>query len=295
MTILTNNKNVWISVLLCTYNDEKYIKEAVMSILDQTYPYFEFIIVDDGSTDGTNKILKEFTDPRIKLIEKKNTGLTDSLNIGFSHCKFDWVARMDGDDISYTDRFEKQVRLIRDDIAVIGGQCTYIDSKGKKLGKSQLAITHKEIINKTLNGYTAHIHPSVLINKKFYFKVGGFDKYIYAAEDLDLWLMMSHYGQLKNLEDDIIYFRIHDRKISNTKRKEQIFNGQIALLKYKREIYRCLNYIDYAEMEKVVEKSFVNKLILFFSLKSIDRKGISLRLYNFIVLLFFRMMKYNLK
>lgn len=294
MTTLTNNKNVWISVLLCTYNDEEYIKEAVMSILDQTYPYFEFIIVDDGSTDGTNKILKEFTDPRIKLIEKKNTGLTDSLNIGFSHCKFDWVARMDGDDFSYSDRFEKQVKLIRHDIAVIGGQCTYIDSEGKKIGKSRLAITHKEILNKTLNGYTAHIHPSVLINKKFYLEVGGYDKYIYAAEDLDLWLMISHYGQLTNLTDELIFYRIHDRKISNTKRKEQLLNSHIALLKYKRGIYRCLNFNEYCEMEKVVEKSFVNKLILFFSLKSIDKKGISLRLYHIIVLFFSRIMKYNL-
>lgn len=295
MTILNNNNNVWISVLLCTYNDEKYIKEAVTSILDQTYPYFEFIIVDDGSTDGTNKILKEFSDPRIKLIEKNNTGLTDSLNIGFSHCKYDWVARMDGDDISYSDRFEKQVKLIRHNIAVIGGQCTYIDNEGKKIGKSKLAITHKEILNKTLNGYTAHIHPSVLINKKFYFKVGGYDKYIYAAEDLDIWLMMSHYGQLKNLPEELIYFRIHDRKISNTKRKEQLFNGQIALLKFKRQIYRCLNFSEYAEMEKVVRKSYIFKLGLFFSLKSIDKKGIILRLYNFIVLLFSRIMRYNIK
>ncbi|MEZ7913420.1 glycosyltransferase [Macellibacteroides fermentans] len=295
MTTLNTNNNVWISVLLCTYNDEKYIREAVASILDQTYPYFEFIIVDDGSTDCTNKILKEFFDPRIILIEKKNTGLTDSLNIGFSHCKYDWVARMDGDDISYSDRFEKQVKLIRHDIAVIGGQCTYIDSEGKKIRKSKLEITHKEILNNSLNGYTAHIHPTVLINKKLYFKVGGYDKYIYAAEDLDLWLSISHYGQLMNLKDELIYYRIHDQKISSTKRKEQFFNCQIALLKYKRKVYRCLTLNEYTEMGKVVEKSFIYKLGLFFNLKSVYKKGISRRLYNFIVLFFSKIMRYSIK
>lgn len=295
MKPLKNKNNVWISVLLCTYNDELYIREAVQSILDQTYPYFEFIIVDDGSTDSTNKILKSFSDSRIRLIEKRNTGLTDSLNIGFSHCKYDWVARMDGDDISYPDRFEKQVKYIKDDLAVIGGQCTYIDSNGKKLNNSQLAVTHKEILNKTLNGYTAHIHPTVLINKKLYFKVGGYDKYIYAAEDLDLWLSISHYGQLMNLKDELIYYRIHDQKISSTKRKEQFFNCQIALLKYKRKVYRCLNLNEYTEMGKVVDKSFIYKLGLFFNLKSVYKKGISRRLYNFIVLTTFRIAKYSIK
>ena len=103
-----------ISVLLCTYNDEKYIKDAIESILNQTFKKFEFIIVNDGSTDRTLDIIKQYNDERIVLIDKKNTGLTDSLNLGVSIAKTNWIARMDGDDISINNRFENQIKYLKD-------------------------------------------------------------------------------------------------------------------------------------------------------------------------------------
>lgn len=90
---------IYLSVVLSTYNDEKYIAEAIQSILEQTYPYFEFIIVNDGSYDRTLEIINSFKNSRIILIDKPNTGLIDSLNIGILSSKYDWIARVDFYDI----------------------------------------------------------------------------------------------------------------------------------------------------------------------------------------------------
>lgn len=128
---------IFLSVVLSTYNDEKYIAEAIQSILDQTYPYFEFIIVNDGSTDSTLNIIKSFKDDRIVLIDKPNTGLIDSLNTGVRAAKYDWIARMDGDDIAEPYRFEEQVKAIKRDIVLVSSQCSIIDSDGISIGTTR--------------------------------------------------------------------------------------------------------------------------------------------------------------
>ena len=186
-----NNNNIYISVVLCTYNDEKYIRKSIESILNQTYRYFELIIIDDGSTDNTNKIIKEFNDSRIKFIEKKNTGLIDSLNYGFSICKYEWVARMDGDDIAFSNRFETQIKYISEDVAVIGSQIVYIDENDNIIGKTHIPVNHKEILKRVLNIRAPIVHPTVMIKKELFHKIGGYDMYIRHSEDYDLWLQHS--------------------------------------------------------------------------------------------------------
>lgn len=292
---MIKQSDIWISVLLCTYNDELYIKESIESVLNQTYPYFEFIIIDDGSTDKTNSIIKQFSDSRIRLVEKSNTGLTDSLNLGFSLCKYDWVARMDGDDICYPKRLEKQIQYINENVAAIGGQCTLIDCYGKKtcVGRN-LPLNHKKILRKTINGHTAIIHPTAIINKKLFNMVGGYDKYIYAAEDLDLWLMLSNYGKLVNLPDELIFYRMHNFNISKIKRKDQFLNAQIARLKYFKGIHTGLTLLEYNSMKKRIENNLVFKFSLNMSIRGLEKKRIILRMYNFIVLFFSRIMKYTI-
>lgn len=126
-----------VSVILATYNDEKHIKEAIDSILEQTHKEFEFIIIDDGSTDSTKEIIKSYNDDRIILLEnKKNMGLPYSLNRGLTIAKGKYVARMDGDDICYKERLEKQLQYMEEhpDITICGANRLQFGSgKSKKM------------------------------------------------------------------------------------------------------------------------------------------------------------------
>lgn len=283
-----------ISVLLCTYNDEKYIKDAIESILNQTFKKFEFIIVNDGSTDRTLDIIKQYNDERIVLIDKKNTGLTDSLNLGVSIAKTNWIARMDGDDISINNRFENQIKYLKDDVAVIGTQCEFINEFGKTIGNSKLSINQEDILKNGTNFKTMFMHPSVIVNKKMLLLAGGYDYYIYAAEDLDLWLKLSHFGRLLNLKEVLIKYRLHPNKISNQKRKEQLLNASIAIYKFKNKIFSNISVNDYQSIKQKIEFNNLFKLIVFFSQKSIGKTGLVLKFYNVLVLVLFLLLKVSL-
>ena len=288
-------KEPLISVLLCTYNDEKYIYKAVKSILDQTFEDFEFIIINDGSTDKTLDILKQFDDKRLILIDKPNTGLTDSLNLGVSIAKSNWIARMDGDDISIKTRFEEQIKYIDDNVAVIGTQCKFIDEEGNQIATVSLPLTHNEILKKGTSFRTMFIHPSVLINKELLLKSGGYDDYINSAEDLDLWLKLSHYGKLVNLDSVLLEYRMHQNKISITKRKDQLLNATIAIFKSKNKIYTNISKKDYFTFRNVIENNYIFKLIVILSQKSIGKTGFLLNLYNSLVLFLFFLLKNTVK
>ena len=101
------------SVLMSVYNGQRYLGAAIDSILAQTFQEFEFIIVDDGSTDNTESLIRAYSDSRIRLISKPNTGLADSLNVGLEAAKGTWIARIDADDISEPQRLERQLQRIR--------------------------------------------------------------------------------------------------------------------------------------------------------------------------------------
>ena len=125
-----------ISVLMLAYNEERYIAETIESILNQTFKDFEFIIVNDGSTDKTEDIILSFHDPRIRLINNHvNLGLTISLNKGLSIAKANLIARQDGNDISCTKRLEKQLEFMNanPEVVVLGTNAKYINEKGKKI------------------------------------------------------------------------------------------------------------------------------------------------------------------
>lgn len=279
-----NNK--YISIVLSTYNDEKYIRQSIESVLNQTYPYFEFIIISDGSTDKTVEIIKEFDDKRIVLIDKTNTGLIDSLNIGFKKSKYDWVMRMDGDDICESDRLITLVKNIDNSVAVIGSQCILINEKNEPIGSTWLKFQHEEILKRLKLQLPNIIHPSTLINLRLFKLVGGYDKYIYVAEDYDLWLRMSKFGKLMNLKNKLLKYRIHEQNISIKKREIQFLNTQIAFYKFKYKINLIKNEAEYTEIKYRIENNIYYKLALF-SIKKIDHKNIFISKINKTLFLIF--------
>lgn len=132
-----NDNNTLVSVVMPVYNDERFIKDAVDSILNQTMPFFEFIIVDDGSSDNTRKQLQEFSDTRIKLLlNDKNRGIAYSTNRAIEESKGKYIALMDDDDISVLDRLERQVNYLErhSEIDILGGNSELIDENGQHIG-----------------------------------------------------------------------------------------------------------------------------------------------------------------
>ncbi|OMQ09871.1 glycosyltransferase [[Flexibacter] sp. ATCC 35103] len=209
-----------ITVLMPVYNCELYVKEAVDSILNQTFSDFEFIIIDDASTDSTVSIIKSYNDPRIQLIEKpQNSGYTNSLNNGLSIAKGEYIARMDGDDISLPERFAKQVAFLDANPGIILCGTLY-----QIIGKNKISdhpLSHEEIKVKLISGcYIAH--PTVMIRKTVLEqnKV-EYDVKKEPAEDYDLWSRLAFLGELANIGEVLLYYREHLLQTSNLRREKQ--------------------------------------------------------------------------
>jgi glycosyltransferase involved in cell wall biosynthesis len=217
---MDKNLNPKISVLMPVYNCRPYIEESVNSIFNQTYTDFEFIIIDDCSTDGTYEYLSALKDPRLNLISKpKNTGYTVSLNMGLEIAKGEYIARMDGDDISLLDRFAKQVEFMDKnlDIIVCGGAYEAIGSDFKFIPK----YTNDDIAY-DLMSLSPIAHPTSFFRNSILKKNNiKYNKEYEPAEDYKMWSSLSEYGKLANLKDVLLYYRVHPNQISSIRAKSQ--------------------------------------------------------------------------
>jgi glycosyltransferase involved in cell wall biosynthesis len=214
-----------VSVVMTAYNTEQYLALAVDSILAQTFEDFEFIVIDDGSTDRSAAILRDYAarDERIRLTSRPNTGVVRAANEGISLARGKYLARMDSDDISMPYRFARQVSYLEanPEIVCVGGYFELIDECGRPLSLLRPPTTHTEIEEQALAGHGAICHPTATIRHDAMVKIGGYDEEFTFAEDLDLWLRLAEVGQLANLPETILQYRLHDRSVSETYRYEQ--------------------------------------------------------------------------
>jgi len=207
------NSDPMISVVMPVYNGEKFLKEAIESILNQTYKDFEFLIVYDESTDGTLSIIQEFQekDTRVVLINGDKEGISGALNKGIKKSRGKYIARLDADDISLATRFEKQIIHMEDSgVDICGGHSLLINSNGKINGLNVVPISHK-MCALSLLFKVPFAHPSVMIRKRFLdtnsLKYGQSSYKI--AEDLDLWLRMYGCGaRFGNVDSVVLKYRI---------------------------------------------------------------------------------------
>jgi len=215
-----------ISVLMPVYNAEKYIEAAVESILNQTFTEFEFIIINDGSSDGTLALLEGYAeqDKRIRLISRENKGLVATLNEGLKLAKTSLIARMDADDIALPDRLKIQKEYLdkHSDVVCIGARARVIDAKGRFLILTDTKIGHKEVLKAALQGRSPIIHPTAMMRKDVVKQAGGYLQSNYPAEDLALWLDLSELGKIDNLCDILLEYRMHDGSISTTEHAFQM-------------------------------------------------------------------------
>jgi len=213
----TPNSPLAISVVMPAHNSARFIREAIQSVLAQTFRDFEFLIIDDGSTDDTLKIMREFAaaDSRIRVITHPNKGMGQALNDAIAQARGEWIARIDADDLMTRDRLEKQLAYIEKhpDLAVAGSWIQYIDKTGRVLAR-KLAPLHKpEQIAKLdkQNKLIPLTHPSVLIRKSVFEAVGGYRPQFWPAEDLDLWsrILEHNRGGILVQKDLLTRYRIH--------------------------------------------------------------------------------------
>lgn len=217
------------------YNNEKYLRPAIESILNQSFCDFEFLIINDGSTDSTKSIIKSYNDPRIKYEEnKENLGIVETLNKGLKLSKGKYIVRMDGDDISLPERLSSQYNYMEQnpEIGVSGGRVEII---GNMTSYSTKPNNSPEEIKANLIFNTPFSHPSVIIRKNVLSANNLFyDENFPHAEDFELWTRVSKYSKLGNLNKKILKYRMHNKSICNTHSETQRQTAQkirISLLK----------------------------------------------------------------
>lgn len=226
-----------VSVVMSVYNGERWLKEAIESVLCQTFTDFEFIIVDDGSIDQSPEIIREYAsrDSRIIVITKENSGLAESLNAGIERARGYWIARMDADDICKPDRFQKQVSYLKKytNIALVSGAVEYIDESGEIFGRTYPITSINQIKKRILNFGNIIVHPAVMMRRDAVNSCGGYCAGLTTVEDSHLWrkLLRKNFD-LSILPDVLIYYRISGFAISNRKKTDKLSYLISEVLRY---------------------------------------------------------------
>ncbi len=206
-----------VTVLMPVYNGAQFLKDAIESVLNQSFSDFEFLIINDGSTDNSREIIESFTDQRIRLINQENLGLAATLNKGVALAKSDLIARIDSDDNCRPDRLSKQYSLFakKPDLVLVGSNIRYIDENGNDKGKSISPSSHQAITKLLTRGNYIY-HPTVMFKKDAVLAAGGYDERIGCYfEDYALWLKLSTIGKFEILPQCLVDYRVHANSISD--------------------------------------------------------------------------------
>ena len=235
-----------VSVLMSVYNGECYLRDAVDSILSQTFTDFEFIIVDDGSTDGTVQILDSYSDPRIvRINNEKNLGLAASLNIGIDRAQGEYIARMDADDVSLPTRLLEQIRYLEkvNTVGVLGTPVVFIDEDGVRIAESEQPPDHNRSVWTLIFG-NPFIHPTIMARRILLTQVGGY-RLNGPAQDRELWIRLIRNTRYANLCDPLLLYRLHPNSVTSLRRKAR--RGEI--------------YSPYPEPDQLLRKRLIEDLL----------------------------------
>ncbi len=227
-----------ISVAMSVYNGERFLGAAIESVLAQSFADFEFLVLDDGSTDATRAIIAHYAarDPRIRPILRENRGLIVSLNQLLDEARAPLVARMDADDICHPERFSRQIAFMgaNPDHGVIGSWSTDIDENGKPCAVSGTdhPVTHNDVLA-VIEQRSPLCHPSIMARREVLLEVGGYHSAYRHCEDYDLWLRLADRTRLANLPERLLLYRRTDSQISNRFSIEQHIGAAVSVLAYR--------------------------------------------------------------
>ena len=208
-----------ISILLATYNGEKYIHKSINSILEQTFPNWELLVGFNGTTDSSKNIVAQYADSRIKIFDYgDDKGKSKTLNKLLKEAKYDWIAIQDDDDMWLPKKLERQMKHIND-FDVIGTQIVYVDVDDNPTGGPSLAKDDETIKNKSLAGTNQIANTSAILKKKYAEEIEGWKDGLDGIEDYDFWLRLMRNGcKFINTQSVEVMHRVHENSNFNTKK-----------------------------------------------------------------------------
>ena len=219
-----------VSVLMSVLNGERYLHGAIDSILGQTFTCFEFIVIDDGSNDGTAEILSSYRDPRIRVIRsEQRAGVAATLNKGLGLASGEYIARQDADDISLPDRLQKQWAFLKDhpEVGVLGTWVHLIDEDGRVISDWHPPEHHAMIAWAQLFS-SALAHPSIIFRRRVVVDAGGYPQE--AAEDFALWAQLAPLTRFANLPETLVLYRRHEDAVTMA-HQNLIHNNTLQVLR----------------------------------------------------------------
>lgn len=224
-----------ISVLMSVYNGERWLRDSIDSVLAQSKDNFEFIIINDGSTDDTARILDSFKDRRLVIINQKNIGLTKSLNRGLNIARGKFVARIDADDICMPDRLSKQkIFLIENpDVVLVGSNAMLIDESNNDIGYTVYPTSHDSLLKRLKKFQPVFPHSSIFFRKDMVACEGGYNPYFTRSQDNELYLRLSEKYQMAGLDEYLVKLRFTRNSLSYSD-DLQLKMGIAALICYYR-------------------------------------------------------------
>ncbi len=220
-----------VTVLLAVYNDERYLPLSVQSVLRQSFGDFEFIIVDDGSTDGCREYLDQLRDARLCILRnQRNLGLSTSLNLGLEKSQGRYIARMDADDISEPDRLGRQVEFLdaNPQVGVLGTSRTLIDEEGSTIAVANAARTDRAIRWKCLLG-NPFAHPTTMLRRSVLQEHGLRYALYRRAQDYEFWTRVLQHTKGANLAEPLLRYRLRERSGGDNRIVQLANHDQIAL------------------------------------------------------------------
>lgn len=243
--------NPKVSVLMSVYNGQDSLAEAIQSILDQSYGDFEFLIIDDGSTEPLDHVLHRYQDKRIVVMRQENMGLTRSLNKGISLARGEYIARMDADDVSLPKRLETQVRELDldTDLGLVGSFFDVVDGAGRLIERKEL-ITDPVYRLWRLQFHNNYGHGTVMLRKKSVLNVGSYDEHLSYAQDYDLWSRISTKNNTAIIPEVLYRYRmVEDGLQASVKNYDtQLIN---ALRVSDRNLMTCNDRLSEKDCEEV--------------------------------------------
>lgn len=228
-----------VSVAMSVWNGERFLDAAVESILGQTFDDFEFLIIDDGSTDRSREILAAYAeqDKRLRVITRENRGLVASLNQLIEEAGAALIARMDADDISHPERLARQVAFLEanPDHGVVGTCCDDIDESGAPAPGSWPShpLTHEAFLENIATGGPLLAHPSVMFRRDVVAGVGGYHSAFRHCEDFDLWLRLADRTRIANLPDRLLRYRHYQGQVSSRHAFEQQIGVAVSRIAHR--------------------------------------------------------------
>ena len=246
-----------ITVLMSVYNEEEYLREAIDSILDQTFLNYEFLIINDGSTDSSRDIILSYADPRITLIDnEENMGLSKSLNRGIKQVKSEFIARQDADDISHPMRLEYEYNFIRKgNYDAVFCRYNYLDKNGKQLSWISPFSTNENLIDVLIALKDPIAHGSVMMKKDSITGAGSYNERFLLSQDYELWLRLLSMGKQISCIDYIGYYQRLRPQLNKTKKRAQRKYTSMVISRYMHG-----NKFSETELNKIQEMLASSKI-----------------------------------